>query len=78
METIIIETYNDGLNNIYFKKYADAIKKKRNEMLQETDYMTMKDSNLDESSLSNIKTYRQELRDFMNKLATNEIECNIF
>ena len=55
METIIIETYNDALNNIYFKKYADAIRKRRNEMLQKTDYMLSVDSNLDETSLSNIK-----------------------
>jgi len=78
MEIIIIETYIDGLNNIYFKKYADAIRKRRNKMLQETDYMVLVDNSLDETSLSNIKIYRQELRDFMNKLATNEIECNIF
>jgi len=47
-------------------------------MLKKTDYMLLVDSSLDETSLSNIKIYRQELRDFMNKLATNEIECNIF
>jgi hypothetical protein len=78
METIIIETYKDGLNNIYFKKYDDAIRKRRNEMLQKTDYMLLVDSSLDESSLSNVKIYRQELRDFMNRLVNDEIECNIF
>ena len=25
-----------------------------------------------------MKIYRQELRDFMNKLSNDEIECNIF
>jgi len=78
METVIIETYNDGLNNVFFKKYTDAIRKRRNEMLQETDYMLLVDSSLDETSLSNIKIYRQELRDFMNRLQADEIECNIF
>jgi len=78
METIIIETYNEGLNNVYFKQQADAIRKRRNEMLQETDYMLLVDSSLDETSLSNIKIYRQELRDFMNRLVNDEIECNIF
>ena len=78
METIIIETYKDGLNNIYFKKYDDAIRKRRNKLLQETDYMLLVDSSLDETSLSNIKIYRQELRDFMNRLVNDEIECNIF
>jgi len=78
METIIIETYKDGLNNIYFEKYDDAIRKRRNKLLQETDYMLLVDSSLDETSLSNIKIYRQELRNFMNKLVNDEIECNIF
>jgi len=78
METIVIETYNDGLNNVYFKKYDDAIRKRRNKLLQETDYMLLVDSSLDETSLSNIKIYRQELRNFMNKLSNDEIECNIF
>ena len=78
METVIIETYKEGLNNIYFKKYDDAIRKRRNEMLQRTDYMLLIDSSLDEISLSNMKIYRQNLRDFMNKLANGEIECNIF
>ena len=78
METIIIETYKEGLNNIYFKKYDDAIRKRRNEILQETDYMLLVDSSLDETSLSNIKIHRQELRDFLNKLRADEIECNIF
>jgi hypothetical protein len=78
METVIIETYNDGLNNVFFKKYADLIRKRRNEMLQTTDYMLLVDSSLDETSLSNIKIYRQELRDFMNRLSNDEIECNIF
>jgi len=78
METIIIETYNDGLHNVFLKKSADAIRKRRNEMLQETDYVLLIDSSLDETSLSNIKMYRQELRDFMNRLANDESECNIF
>jgi hypothetical protein len=78
METIIIETYKDGLNNIYFKKYDDLIRKRRNKLLQETDYMLLVDSSLDETSLSNIKIYRQELRDFMNRLVNDKIECNIF
>jgi Fic family protein len=78
METTIIETYNDGLNDVFFKKYVDAIRKRRNEILQDTDHKILLDSSLDESSLSNIKIYRQELREFMNKLANDEIECNIF
>jgi len=78
METTIIESYNDGLNDVFFKKYADAIRKRRNESLQDTDHKILLDSSLDETSLSNMKIYRQELRDFMNRLANDEIECNIF
>ena len=78
IETVIIETYKEALNNIFFKKYDNTIRKRRNEMLQGTDYMLLVDSSLDETSLSNIKIYRQELRDFMNKLANGEIECDIF
>jgi uncharacterized FlgJ-related protein len=78
MENIIIESYKDGLNNVFFKKCADAIRKRRNKLLQETDYMMLKDSNLDDISFSNLIIYRQELRDFMNRLANDEIECNIF
>jgi len=78
MENTIIETYNDGSNDVFFKKYADAIRKRRNEILKDTDHKILLDSSLDETSLSNMKIYRQELRDFMNKLSNDEIECNIF
>ena len=78
IETVIIETYKEALNNIFFKKYDNTIKKRRNEMLQGTDYMLLVDSSLDETSLSNIKIYRQELRDFMNKLSNDEIDVIYF
>jgi len=78
METTIIETYNDGSNDVFFKKYADAIRKRRNEILQDTDHKILLDSSLSKTSSSNMKIYRQELRDFMNKLSNDEIECNIF
>jgi len=78
MENIIIESYKDSLNNVFFKKYADVINKRRHEMLQETDYMLLVDCSLDETSLYNMKIYCQELRDFMNRLSNDEIECNIF
>jgi len=35
------------------------------------------DSNIDEEYLNKVKLYRQELRDFMNKLNNDEIQCNI-
>ena len=60
METTIIETYNDGSNDVFFKKYADAIRKRRNEILQDTDHKILLDSSLSKTSSSNMKIYRQE------------------
>jgi len=76
MDKIIkLDTYKEGL--VYFKDYDDAIRKKRNEELQKTDYLMLADSNIDEDYLIKVKHYRQELRDFMNKLSNDEIQCNI-
>ena len=75
VETITIGTYKEGL--IYFKKYYDAIRKKRNELLKRTDYLMLNDVNIDLEYLNKVKKYRQELRDFMNKLSNDEIQCNI-
>ena len=74
-EVIKLDTYKEGL--VYFKEYDDAIRKKRNEELQKTDYLMLADSNIDEDYLIKVKQYRQELRNFMNKLNNDEIECNI-
>ena len=70
-----INNYKEGL--IYFKEYDDIIRAKRNELLQKTDYLMLADSNIDEEYLNKVKLYRQELRDFMNKLNNDEIQCNI-
>ena len=75
-KVIRLDTYKEGL--IYFKEYDNAIRKKRNELLQKTDYMLLADSNLDEASIIKLKIYRQELRDYMNRLSNDEIQCNIF
>ena len=76
MQKIIkINTYKEGL--VYFKDYDDAIRKRRNDELQKTDYLMLADSNIDEEYLIKVKQYRQELRNFMNKLSNDEIQCNI-
>ena len=75
-ETITIGTYQEGL--IYFKKYYDGIRRKRNELLQGTDYLMLSDSNLEEASIIKLKIYCQQLRDLMNKLSNDEIQCDIF
>lgn len=74
-KVIRINNYKEGL--IYFKEYDDIIRAKRNELLQKTDYLMLQDSNIDEEYLNKVKLYRQQLRDFMNKLNNDEIKCNI-
>ena len=74
-KVIRLETYKDGL--VYFKEYDDAIRDKRNEILKNTDYLMLTDSNINEASMIKLKIYRQELRDFMNKLNDDVIKCNI-
>ena len=70
-----INNYKEGL--VYFKKYDDVIRRKRNELLKRTDYLMLNDVNIDLEYLNKVKKYRQELRDFMNKLSNDEIQCNI-
>ena len=70
-----INNYKEGL--VYFKKYDDVIRRKRNELLKRTDYLMLNDVNIDLEYLNKVKKYRQELRDFMNKLSNDEIKCNI-
>ena len=74
-KVIRINNYKEGL--IYFKEYDDIIRAKRNELLQKTDYLMLADSNIDEEYLNKVKLYRQQLRDFMNKITYDEIQCNI-
>ena len=57
----------------YHKKKIECIRKLRNEKLQETDYVVLSDVLISEDRLTVIKNYRQELRDFVNKIMTGEI-----
>lgn len=78
---IEINGFLDAYNKIdYYKRKVEEIRKKRNEMLLKTDYLLLPDSKIynDEIELNKVKTYRQELRDFMNKLMSEEIETNMF
>jgi len=74
-KVIRINSYKEGL--VYFKEYDNVIRRKRNELLQKTDYLMLNDIDIDEEYLNKVKLYRQELRDFMNKLNNDEIQCNI-
>ena len=50
----------------------------RNKLLKDSDYYLLPDISLEENKLNEIKVYRQNLRDFMNKLMNDEIVCDIF
>jgi hypothetical protein len=52
--------------------------KLRNQRLRETDHYLLPDVKVDAELLNKIKEYRQQLRDFMNKLMNEEIECHLF
>lgn len=79
METINITSLKEGYEQYDFiRKYIDQIRNKRNECLLKTDYMMLNDIEIDEVKLKAVKLYRQELRDFMNKLMNDEIQCDIF
>lgn len=47
-------------------------------ILSKTDYMMLNDVEIDEVKLNAVKLYRQNLRDFMNRLMNDEIQCDIF
>ena len=51
----------------------EDLRKKRNRLLAETDYLALSDNTL----ASNMKTYRQELRDLTNGLDTVEKVANV-
>ena len=53
------------------------MRERRNELLKATDYYLWPDVVIDEKKLNAIKIYRQELRDFINELLNDEIECNL-
>lgn len=78
---IQINGFLDAYNKIdYYKRKVEEIRLKRNEMLLQSDYLLLPDSKIydDEIKLNKVKTYRQALRDFMNKLMSEEIETNMF
>ena len=81
VEVLQLNGFLDAYNKIdYYKKKVEEIRVKRDTMLLKTDYLLLPDSKIynDEIKLNKVKTYRQELRDFMNRLMSEEIETNIF
>jgi hypothetical protein len=76
---VTINNYKDGCEkSVTFKARIDQIRVMRNKLLKETDYYLLPDITIEENKLLEIKEYRQQLREFMNKLMNDEITCNIF
>ena len=79
MNEIHILSVKDGCEKcMTFKKQVENIRVLRNQRLKETDHYLLPDVIVDEEQLNKIKEYRQQLRDFMNKLMNDEIECHLF
>ena len=86
-ERVIINSIKEGCEKCdFFKRRIDSLRVKRNKLLFDTDYYFLPDIIIDENKLNTIKSYRLELRDFVNKLMNEDIKdledqtkaCNIF
>jgi hypothetical protein len=76
---VTINKYKDGCEkSVTFKARIDEIRTMRNKLLKESDFFLLADIPIEENKLQEIKEYRQQLREFMNKLMNDEIICNIF
>ena len=77
----VIRIFNnkDGYEkSITFKVRIDEIRSMRNKLLKETDYYLLPDITIEENKLKEMKEYRQQLREFMNKLMNDELKIDIF
>ena len=76
---VTINNYKDGCEkSVTFKVRIDEIRTMRNKLLKDSDYYLLPDITIEENKLQEIKEYRQNLREFMNKLMNDEIICNIW
>ena len=76
---VTINNYKDGCEkSVTFKARIDQIRVMRNKLLKETDYYLLPDITIEENKLLEIKEYRQQLREFMNKLMNDELKIDIF
>jgi hypothetical protein len=77
-EEKIFYSIKEGIKTCEFTKIKVAyLREERNKLLQETDWIFLPDVVIDENKLNIIKQYRQELRDFINRLLNDEIRCHI-
>ena len=77
-EEKIFYSIKEGIKTCEFTKIKVAyLRQERNKLLQNTDWIFLPDVVIDENKLNIIKQYRQELRDFINRLLNDEIKCRI-
>jgi hypothetical protein len=77
--TIYLNSIKEGCDKfLIFRTRIEEIRTIRNKLLKETDYYLLPDITIEENKLKEMKEYRQQLREFMNKLMNDEITCNIF
>jgi len=65
------------LTSPFYPRMIQSLRERRNELLQTTDFYFLPDVGISEEKLNKIKLYRQELRDFINRLLNDEIQCNL-
>jgi hypothetical protein len=65
------------LSSPYYPRKIQSLRERRNELLQATDFYLLPDVGVSEDKLNKVKIYRQELRDFINRLLNDEIKCNL-
>ena len=75
--TIYLNSIKEGCDKfLIFRTRIEEIRTIRNKLLKETDYYLLPDITIEENKLKEMKEYRQQLREFMNKLMNDEIICN--
>ena len=65
---IAVEQIEQQYTTVEFEMAIEDLRKKRNILLKETDYLALSDQTLSDD----MKTYRQELRDITNGLTTKD------
>ena len=76
---VTINNYKDGCEkSVTFKACIDEIRTMRNKLLKDSDYYLLPDITIEENKLKEMKEYRQQLREFMNKLMNDELKIDIF
>ena len=77
-EEIIFYSIKESIKTCdYTKRKVEYLRQERNKILLTTDWIFLPDVVIEENKLNAIKQYRQELRDFINKLLNDEIKCRI-